>query len=111
MRTTRVETKVVEEEITTYTCDFCDYSTERNQGCCGVQPIMSCSICEQDVCPDHRHWFSDDHWSDYPDGFYACPDCQPLAQELWDNAEYEERMWTVPELMREELKEDRRNTC
>ena len=77
MRTTRKE--LVEKEITTYACDFCDFTTENNRGCCGVAPIMYCNICGKDCCHEHREFYTEDHWSDYPDGLYACPECQPRA--------------------------------
>ena len=85
MRTTKTIT--VEKGVTTYKCDFCDYSTENNRGCCGTAPIMTCEFCEKDICRKHRDFFTEDHWSDYPYGFWACPDCQPKAEEAWDWAQ------------------------
>ena len=82
MRDTRVE--MVEQKITTYKCDFCDFSTENNRGCCGTAPIMPCSICDKDACREHRDFFTEDPYEDYPYGFYACKDCEPLARKNWD---------------------------
>jgi hypothetical protein len=74
---------MVEKEITTYKCDYCDYSTTNNRGCCGSAPIMACSFCDKDICREHRDFFTEDWSSDYPSGLYACPDCQQKASEAW----------------------------
>ncbi len=60
-----VKKKEIEVEETTYSCDFCDYTTERNIGCCGVRLIMECDICKRDACEDHRVLHYDDFGSDY----------------------------------------------
>ncbi len=85
MKTTRIE--MVETKITTWKCDFCDNESEGNRGCCGTQPIMSCKICEGDCCREHRTWYSEDDWGDYPYGFYVCPNCKPDADKAWAYAE------------------------
>ena len=85
MKTTRIE--MIEKEITTWKCDFCDKESEGNQGCCGVRPIMSCTICKSDICYSHRAWYTEDDCSDYPHGFYACPTCEPNATLAWKWAE------------------------
>lgn len=81
MRTTK--TIMVEKKITTCKCDFCESTTQNNSGCCGVAPIMYCTICEKDMCHRHRKFYTEDEWEDYPYGFYACPDCQPTAGMNW----------------------------
>lgn len=84
MRTTRTE--MVPKEITTYTCDICDWSTENNSGCCGSSPIMQCELCEKDCCRDHRESFFEDPWSqDYPN-ITVCSDCHPKAKLAWEAA-------------------------
>lgn len=104
MKTTRIE--MVEEKITTWKCDFCDKESEGNSGCCGVRPIMSCHICEKDCCREHRTWYSEDHWSDYPHGFYACPNCEPTATLAWEWAEeYAGRHDDIVEVTMERYKE------
>lgn len=69
---------------TTYKCDFCDRSTIDNHGCCGWQPIMSCDICDKDVCRDHREFYTEDAWSDYPRGVMSCPDCNAAVKQNWE---------------------------
>lgn len=82
MRTSRTE--MVEKIVTTYRCDFCSFSTEHNSGCCGYSAIMSCSICEKDMCHKHRHVYEEEPWSDsYPD-FVVCPDCNPDLSVAWN---------------------------
>ncbi|KKL78969.1 hypothetical protein LCGC14_2019520 [marine sediment metagenome] len=103
MRTTRIE--MVEKEITTWKCDFCDKESEGNSGCCGVRPIMICKICNKDCCREHRHWYSEDDWGDYPYGFYACPNCEPNTTLAWDWAmEYAGRHDDIIEVTMERLK-------
>ena len=85
MKTKRIE--MIEKEITTWKCDFCDKESEGNQGCCGTRPIMECKICDKDICYDHRHFYTEDDWSDYPHGFYACTSCKPEADKAWEYAE------------------------
>ena len=81
-----VEKKMVEVEVTTWKCDLCDFTTQSNKGCCGTAPIMSCWVCGKDVCRNHRHFFSENPWEDYPRGFYACDECHGEAQAAWDDA-------------------------
>lgn len=85
MITTEYKKVTVNKKITTYKCDFCDFSTKNNQGCCGVLPIEVCDICEKDICRDHREFFTEDYISDYPSGFYACPNCEPTVREIWED--------------------------
>jgi hypothetical protein len=70
------EKVMVEQEVTTWTCDFCDTKTTRNSGCCGVQQIMRCNFCGKDACKDHRKLYWEKEWHDYPD-LCACQDCIP----------------------------------
>ncbi len=85
MRTKRIE--MVEKEITTWKCDFCDFSTEKNTGCCGVSPINMCHYCKKDICREHCNWYSEDDWGDRPAGFYACGECNPRAKMAWELAD------------------------
>lgn len=106
MRTTEIKTRVVKEKITTFKCDFCDFSTKSNKGCCGVRPIMECSICNKDICYEHRDFLTEDHWSDYPSGLYICPDCEPIAKQAWGWAqEYAGRYDDICDVTRERIKE------
>lgn len=82
MRTTR--TVVVEKEITTYKCDFCEYQTENNNGCCGQRSIMICGICGKDACSVHRKSFYE-YDQDYPD-ITVCADCLPIFEHVWNYA-------------------------
>ena len=82
MRSTK--TIMVEKEVTTWKCDFCDYQTDHNKGCCGSAPVMKCNFCEKDACREHRKAYFENSWTqDYPD-FMACEDCIPKA----DKCEY-----------------------
>ncbi len=78
MRSTK--TIVVEKEVTTWKCDFCDFQTDDNRGCCGSAPIMQCSFCGKDACRNHREAFFENYSDDYPD-FYACEDCIPKVNK------------------------------
>lgn len=82
MRTTK--TILVEKEVTTHKCDFCDFTTNDNHGCCGWNPLMICSICDKDICRKHRELYSEDPMDDYPHGVMACPDCNPAVKQNWD---------------------------
>lgn len=82
MRTTKKV--LVEKEVTTWKCDFCDFETEHNHGCCGTRTIHDCSFCGKDCCKDHRKLYWENPWGDdYPD-FCACQDCIEKA----DKCEY-----------------------
>ena len=82
MRTTR--TVMVEKEITTYKCDFCEYQIENNTGCCGQRSIMECGICGKDACRQHRESFYE-HDQDYPD-ITVCNACLPNFRIAWEEA-------------------------
>ena len=66
--------RMVEQEVTICKCDFCDYETDHNRGCCGSSPVMQCSFCGKDGCREHRKSYWENEWEDYPD-FTACADC------------------------------------
>ncbi len=83
MRTTK--TIMEEKEITTYSCDICGKSTERNSGCCGHAPIMSCYFCGQDCCKDHRKSYWENEWEDHSD-MTICSECMPKGDEAWNLA-------------------------
>lgn len=83
MRTTRVIMK--QHDVTTCTCDFCDISTDHNVQRYGTATIMQCEICDKDACRKHREFFTEDEYNDYPEGIYACSDCQPLVKQWWDH--------------------------
>ena len=68
MRTTETKQRTITEKITTFKCDFCDYSVTHNKGCCGVAPIMTCDICNKDICHEHRDFITEDDYMDYPPG-------------------------------------------
>ena len=89
MRTT--EKIMVEKNVTTYKCDFCDRHTKDNSGCCGSRPIMQCSLCKKDMCSSHREWYQEDSSSDYYDAI-ICPDCNPAFKLAWEHAK-EIAMW------------------
>lgn len=84
MKTTRTE--LIEKQITTYSCDFCNFKTENNSGCCGHAPIMTCSFCNKDICGDCRHELYEDDYDDYYQKLIYCPVCAAKALEAWDNA-------------------------
>ena len=84
MRSKRTE--MIPKEITTYKCDLCNFSTESNTGCCGSAPIQVCRYCKNDMCREHRHWYSEDDWGDRPYGFYACDTCNNKVSMAWDLA-------------------------
>lgn len=84
MITKRIE--LVEVEITTWKCDFCEISTEHNTGCCGSTPIMTCNICRKHMCHKHRHYYQEDGASDYFD-VIVCPVCNPKFKEAWEWAQ------------------------
>lgn len=69
-------TKLVEKEVTICKCDFCDFETDHNRGCCGSSPVMQCAFCGKDGCKDHRKSYWENEYDDYPD-FTACADCIP----------------------------------
>jgi len=71
---------MVEKEVTTWKCDFCDTQTDHNSGCCGTSRIMRCSFCGKDACRDHRKVYWENDWEDYPD-FCACQDCMPRVDQ------------------------------
>ncbi len=78
----KTETITVEKEITIYKCDFCDYTTVNNRGCCGVNPIMKCELCSKDICRKHRNsYFEFD--GDYPT-ITVCNDCNILFSKAWN---------------------------
>ena len=83
MRTTRKE--MVEIIMTTYKCDFCDFSIDTNKGCCGSAPIMKCNVCEKDMCHDHRHYY-EEGGGDYPD-LVVCSECNKVVEPAWEWAE------------------------
>lgn len=85
MRTTRTE--MIPTTITTYTCDFCNFTTENNRGCCGYSAVMSCTICDKDCCHNHRTILSEIPNEDYP-SLVICPDCLPKAERAWNIATY-----------------------
>lgn len=68
--------RMVEEEVTICKCDFCDFETDHNRGCCGSHPVMQCCFCGKDGCKDHRKQYWENEWEDYPD-FTACEACIP----------------------------------
>ncbi len=73
-------TKTYEKEVTVYKCDFCDYETDHNRGCCGSSPVMQCYFCGKDGCSNHRKSYWENEWEDYPD-FTACADCIPKVEK------------------------------
>ena len=75
---------LVEKEITTWKCDFCDFTSEGNRGCCGWHPLMTCDVCDKDVCSEHYNFYSEEPWADYPSGVIACPDCNPAVKQNWE---------------------------
>ena len=74
MKTTKIV--LVEKEVTTWKCDFCETSTDHNSGCCGQRQIMTCMYCEKDGCHKHRTVFYEQYDDDYPLTI-ACQDCAP----------------------------------
>lgn len=78
-------TEMIEKEIMTWSCDFCDQSTEINSGCCGTRQIMSCAICKKDCCREHRESFYEMD-QDYPD-ITVCANCQPKFTIAWDKTD------------------------
>lgn len=106
MITTRTE--LVEKEITTYACDFCDYSIEHNKGYCGVAPIQECHFCGKHLCRECRteEWENDDSYSAE---MRACPDCKERALEAWeiarDFAGRHDRMYDVVQNVFKNLEE------
>ena len=106
MITVEKRKRMITETITTYKCDFCDFSTKSNRGCCGVRPVMSCSTCNKDTCHKHRDFITEDYVSDYPTGLYVCPDCQPVAHKAWEWAqEHAGRYDDIYEITEERIKE------
>lgn len=102
MRTT--ETIMVEQTITTYGCDFCNFTTKENRGCCGSAPVMSCDICKKDCCREHRYAFFE-HDGDYCD-WRVCSDCFPLANVAWEIAlAYATRYENIREAAEKHLQE------
>lgn len=102
MRTTR--TVMVEKEITTYKCDFCEYQIENNTGCCGQRSIMECGICGKDACRQHRKSFYE-YDQDYPD-ITVCADCLPIFKYVWEYARLNAgRNDDISEFCRKTLKE------
>ncbi len=85
MRTT--QTIMVEKVITTSKCDFCNFSTTYNSGCCGYRPIMECDFCKKDICSSHRGELAEDDWSDYYPKLLYCNSCAVKAHEAWDKAQ------------------------
>lgn len=73
-------------KVTMWKCDLCDFQIEDNRGCCGTAPIMQCRMCGKHACREHRAFFTEEQWADYPHGFYACSECEEEAREAWDNA-------------------------
>jgi len=69
-------TKMIEKEVLICKCDFCDFETDHNRGCCGSSPVMECSFCNKDGCREHRKNYRENDWEDYPD-FTACEACIP----------------------------------
>lgn len=99
MKTTRTE--MVPKEITTWTCDICDWSTENNKGCCGHSPIMTCDLCRKHCCDDHRKSFYEDWDGDYPDAT-VCSECLPKAELAWEAAKmYAGRYEIIERVMKE----------
>lgn len=78
------EIVLVEKEVTTYGCDFCNFATTENRGCCGSAPIMECWVCKKDCCREHRYAFYEND-GDYCD-WRVCNDCFPLANIAWEIA-------------------------
>lgn len=77
---------MIEEVKHHFKCDFCESETDNNRGCCGCRQIEDCWICGKHACYKHRNWFSEDHDSDHPRGFYCCQDCEEEAQAAWSEA-------------------------
>lgn len=106
MRTTKSRRRVIVEKITTYKCDFCNYSTTTNKGCCGVAPIMTCDVCDKDMCNKHRDFITEDAYMDYPPGIWVCPDCYGIAHEAWEWADlHASRHDDIYEITRNRIKE------
>ena len=74
----REEERLVKIKVKLFGCDFCEYTTERNTGCCGVAPVMQCEFCDKHACQSHIELM----WGtgDYPEG-RACPDCHDKLEE------------------------------
>lgn len=109
MRTTRTVT--YEKEVTTYKCDFCDFKTESNSGCCGYRPIMECDFCNRDICGKHRHELAEDTSGDYYQKLLFCDGCSEIAHQAWDKAvETAGRYDDIFELARNYFKEMSGNT-
>lgn len=75
-------TILVEKVITTHKCDYCDYSTENNTGCCGWRPVMKCHLCSKDCCRDHVEYFEEVP-CDYP-YLVVCEGCKEWAVAAWE---------------------------
>ena len=87
MKTTK--TVVVEKEVTTWKCDFCDFEidNEDNRGCCGSAPIMTCHFCGNDACRKHRESIQENSWAENSE-FVVCQDCKPkvdMCQHITSN--------------------------
>lgn len=82
MRTTRTE--LVEKQITSYSCDICNWKTENNRGCCGSAPIMTCHFCKKDCCRDCRTTYWENEWSDDRPTLLVCNQCKPKADLIWE---------------------------
>lgn len=81
------KTIMVEKVITTSTCDFCNFKTEDNSGCCGYRPIMQCDFCKKDMCSKHRRELAEDDYADYYQKLLYCDECAVKAFEAWDKAQ------------------------
>jgi len=78
---------LVEQTITTYKCDFCVNSTNKNYFYGGWEYITQCIGCGKHICPDHRNVYQihRDKSYDYPDAV-VCPDCNETFSESWNYA-------------------------
>lgn len=75
------------KKVITWYCDFCDYHTQNNKGCCGVRNVMGCEICGKHICRKCTTHYQEDDWSDYDDA-QICPKCNVEFKPAWEWALY-----------------------
>ena len=65
-----------------YCCDFCNFSTKRNNASTAFPPIMECDACGRHVCSGHRR-FHKEPWVNSHKGMY-CSECWEIGRKYRD---------------------------
>ena len=77
MKNIEINEKIIKENIVTYTCDICGYTSNHSDRC------KVCSNCKKDLCNNHSH--DEDSIGDYPE--YFCPECYKRYRHYKDYVE------------------------